>query len=221
MAAENGADVELQASLKNLGLINEEIDLIVEQLALHAKYELKKAPLYKKRQGVVAEIPKFWLTCAISYLQDIEIQRSAENPINYKVVFVFGENPYFANDKLIKEFDFSDKGNAKVTNHKIDWKSGRDLTAAAKKREAENDGDEFSEDEEASFFSWFDDENGSELADLIANDLFPNAGMYYTGTVSSDDEDEMVPFELASDAEEVSDDEAVEGAPENKRAKRA
>ncbi|KAJ2288943.1 hypothetical protein IWW55_006398, partial [Coemansia sp. RSA 2706] len=209
-----------------------------EEAALHAKYELKKAPLYKKRQGVVAEIPKFWLTClekhpiitsliemedaeAISYLQDIEIQRSAENPINYKVVFVFGENPYFANDKLIKEFDFSDKGNAKVTNHKIDWKSGRDLTAAAKKREAENDGDEFSEDEEASFFSWFDDENGSELADLIANDLFPNAGMYYTGTVSSDDEDEMVPFELASDAEEVSDDEAVEGAPENKRAKRA
>ncbi|KAJ2845824.1 hypothetical protein IWW36_004628 [Coemansia brasiliensis] len=240
MAAENGVDAELQNSLKDLNAINEDINLIVEQLvdeeaALHAKYELKKAPLYKKRQGVIGKIPKFWLTClekhpiitsliemedaeAISYLKDIEIERSTENPINYKVIFNFCENPYFTNSKLIKEFDFSDKGNAKVTNHKIDWKSGKDLTATAKTTEQE----EFSENEEASFFCWFDDENGSELADLIANDLFPNAGMYYTGAISSDDEDEVHSFELVSDADndDASEDEQVEGAPVPKRAKR-
>ncbi|KAJ2452985.1 hypothetical protein EV183_002570 [Coemansia sp. RSA 2336] len=240
MAAENGVDAELQNSLKDLNAINEDINLIVEQLvdeeaALHAKYELKKAPLYKKRQDVIGKIPKFWLTClekhpiitsliemedaeAISYLKDIEIERSSENPINYKVIFNFGENPYFSNSKLIKEFDFSDKGNAKVTNHKIDWKTGKDLTATAKSTEQ----DEFSENEEASFFCWFDDENGSELADLIANDLFPNAGMYYTGAISSDDEDELHSFELVSDAEndDASEDEQVEGAPVPKRAKR-
>ncbi|KAJ1778232.1 hypothetical protein LPJ77_001903 [Coemansia sp. RSA 2523] len=253
MTTENGADIELERSLEALNTINQDINLIVEQLideeaALHAKYELKKAPLYKKRQGVIAKIPKFWLTClekhpiitsliemedaeAISYLEDIEIERSIETPINYKVMFVFGENPYFSNNKLIKEFDLSDKGNAKVTNHKIDWKSGKDLTATAKKEEAENDSDDFSENEESSFFCWFDDENGSELADLIANDLFPNAGMYYTGAVGSDDEDELISFGLDSGVENAdldsgpenfddSDDEVVEDAPATKRPKR-
>ncbi|KAJ2816865.1 hypothetical protein IWW50_006351 [Coemansia erecta] len=166
---------------------------------------------------------------AISYLEDIEIERSTENPINYKVMFVFRENPYFSNSKLIKEFDLSDKGNAKVTNHKIEWKAGKDLTATAKKSSTdsdEHDSDEFSENEEASFFCWFDDENGSELADLIANDLFPNAGMYYTGAISSDDEDEMLQFGSDSDVENVGasdddDDEVVEDAPVSKRPKRA
>ncbi|KAJ2585586.1 hypothetical protein IWW49_004510, partial [Coemansia sp. RSA 1797] len=56
MTTENGADIELERSLEALNTINQDINLIVEQLideeaALHAKYELKKAPLYKKRQG--------------------------------------------------------------------------------------------------------------------------------------------------------------------------
>ncbi|KAJ1762306.1 hypothetical protein LPJ58_000677 [Coemansia sp. RSA 1591] len=57
MTTENGADIELERSLEALNTINQDINLIVEQLideeaALHAKYELKKAPLYKKRQGL-------------------------------------------------------------------------------------------------------------------------------------------------------------------------
>ncbi|KAJ2682778.1 hypothetical protein H4R19_007080, partial [Coemansia spiralis] len=213
MATNNGVLAGLEGPLMELDAINKDIDVIVDQLvdeeaALHAKYELRKAPLYKKRQEVISRIPKFWLTClekhpiitsliemqdadAIAHLESIEIERSAENPINYKIVFAFGDNPYFSNARLTKEFDFSDKGNAKVTNHKINWNQGKDLAASAKKAAAAEDGsDEFSENEEASFFCWFDDANGSELADLIANDLYPNAGMYFVGTAESDDEDE-------------------------------
>ncbi|KAJ2773580.1 hypothetical protein IWQ56_000933 [Coemansia nantahalensis] len=217
MAADNEVLAELEGPLRELDAINKDIDVIVDQLvdeeaALQAKYELKKAPLYKKRQEVIARIPKFWLTClekhpiitsliemedanAIAHLDSIEIERAVENPINYKIVFAFGANPYFTNARLVKEFDFSDKGNAKVTNHKINWKPGKDLAASAKKEAADDAGDEFSENEEASFFCWFDDANGSELADLIANDLYPNAGMYFVGTAESDDEDELNGFE--------------------------
>ncbi|KAJ1950062.1 hypothetical protein FBU59_000853, partial [Linderina macrospora] len=69
MAAENGNQFIIDdAQLGELESVNNEINVIVEQLvdeeaALHAKYELKKAPLYKKRQGVISKIPKFWLTC--------------------------------------------------------------------------------------------------------------------------------------------------------------
>ncbi|KAJ2842847.1 hypothetical protein GGI22_007412, partial [Coemansia erecta] len=68
MAAENGTNEGIELSLQELNAINTEINVIVDQLvdeeaALHAKYELKKAALYKKREGVIAKIPKFWLTC--------------------------------------------------------------------------------------------------------------------------------------------------------------
>ncbi|KAJ2604737.1 hypothetical protein H4R99_001610 [Coemansia sp. RSA 1722] len=249
MAAENGTTVEIEGPLKELLQINSEISVIVDQLVdeeatLHAKYELKKAPLYKKRQHVIENIPKFWLTClekhpvitsliemedaeAISYLKNIEIQRSTANPINYKIVFIFGENPYFENDRLVKEFDFSDKGNTKVINHAINWKEAMDLTALAKKSEEEEGSDDFSENEDSSFFCWFNDENGSELADLIANDLFPNADMYFVDNDLSDDEETPV-FELAHSDDEDEEaingnvsDEDVEGAPAAKRAKRS
>ncbi|KAJ2557264.1 hypothetical protein EV175_001454 [Coemansia sp. RSA 1933] len=253
MAAENGTSEAIELSLQELEDINTEINVIVDQLvdeeaALHAKYELKKAALYKKREVVISRIPKFWLTClekhpiitsliemedaeAISYLQRIAINRSIENPINYKIEFEFAENPYFTNKILVKEFDFSKKDHAKVVNQNIDWKEGKDLTAPAKKEQSSGESDEFSENEDASFFCWFNDGNGSELADLIANDLFPNAGMYFKGPETSDDEDETPIFDFGNsdneDAIQVEDDDDVESeddaedAPANKRAKRA
>ncbi|KAJ2490645.1 hypothetical protein GGF44_003990, partial [Coemansia sp. RSA 1694] len=108
---------------------------------------------------------------AISYLKSIDIERSAETPVNYKIVFKFAENPYFTNSELAKEFNFSDKGSIKVVNPEINWKEGKDLTASPAKLEGEDDGDSFTENEDTSFFCWFSDENGSQLADLIANDL--------------------------------------------------
>ncbi|KAJ1772450.1 hypothetical protein LPJ74_001541 [Coemansia sp. RSA 1843] len=251
MAAENGTHEGIEVSLQELNDINTEINVIVDQLvdeeaALHAKYELKKASLYKKREGVIANIPKFWLTCqllghcptsliemedaeAISYLQRIAIDRSTENPINYKIEFEFAENPYFSNKILVKEFDFSKKDHAKVINQKIDWKEGKDLTAPAKKEQGSEESDEFSENEDASFFCWFNDGNGSELADLIANDLFPNAGMYFAGTENSDDEDDTPIFDFGhsdnedginGEADDAESEEDAEDAPANKRAKR-
>ncbi|KAJ2399291.1 hypothetical protein GGI23_002741 [Coemansia sp. RSA 2559] len=230
MAAENGTNEGIELSLQELNAINTEINVIVDQLvdeeaALHAKYELKKAALYKKREGVIAKIPKFWLTCALSYLQRITINRSTENPINYKIEFEFAENPYLANKMLVKEFDFSNKDHAKVVNQKIDWKEGKDLTAPAKKEQGDDESDVFSENEDASFFCWFNDGNGSELADLIANDLFPNAGMYFAGTENSDDEDETPIFEFGHSDNEVEDgnvesEDDAEDAPANKRVKR-
>ncbi|KAJ2055979.1 hypothetical protein GGH13_007677, partial [Coemansia sp. S155-1] len=217
-----------------------------EEAALHAKYEQKKVPLYKKRQGAIDKIPGFWHTClekhpiissliesedreAISYLKSIDIERSADTPINYKIVFKFAENPYFTNSELAKEFNFSDKGSIKVTNPNIDWKEGKDLTAAPPKLEGEEDGDSFTENEDTSFFCWFNDVNGSDLADLIANDLYPLALMYFTGSAESDDDDEVPVFdELAQDdveeeyeaSDDAGSDEEAEDAPVNKRPKR-
>lgn len=108
------------------------------------------------------------------------------------------ENPFFTNKVLSKEFDFSDKENIKVANTKINWKEGKDLVSAAaaaatatatsnKEKSEDNYSDE--EDEEASFFVWFNDENGSALADMIVNDIFPQATAYFNDTLDMSDED--------------------------------
>ncbi|KAJ2416356.1 hypothetical protein GGI10_001018 [Coemansia sp. RSA 2530] len=249
MATTNGASVDIQGPLKELDDIYVDINGIVEQLveeeaALHAKYELKKVPLYQKRQGAIDKIPGFWHTClekhpiissliesedreAFSYLKSIDIERSADMPVNYKIVFKFAENPYFTNSELAKEFDFSDKGSIKVTNPEINWKEGKDLTAAPPKLEGEDDDDSFTENEDTSFFCWFNDVNGSDLADLIANDLYPLALMYFTGSSESDDDEVPVYDELAQDdveeeyeeSENAGSDEEAEDAPVNKRPK--
>ncbi|KAJ2897932.1 hypothetical protein IWW38_001555 [Coemansia aciculifera] len=238
MTATNGATVDIEAPLQELQAIYTDINVIVEQLveeeaALHAKYEQKKVDLYKRRQEPISKIPGFWHTWssirlyAISYLKSIDIERSPETPVNYKIIFQFAENPYFTNTELVKEFNFSDKG-SKAVNPVIDWKEGKDLTASPAKQEGEDDGDSFTENEDTSFFCWFNDEDGSQLADLIANDLFPLAVMYFTG--SADDSDDEVPVydELAQDdvedVYEASDDATgsdveAEDAPANKRPK--
>ncbi|KAJ2002799.1 hypothetical protein GGI04_002357 [Coemansia thaxteri] len=236
MVAANGdSTIDIEGPLKELGDIYADIGVIVDQLveeeaALHAKYELKKVDLYKKRQAVIDKIPGFWHTCAITYLQSIDIERSASTPVNYKIVFKFAENPYFTNSELAKEFDFSDKGSIKVVNSSIDWKEGKNLTASPAKTEGEEDSDNFTENEDTSFFCWFNDENGSDLADMIANDLFPLALMYFTGSAeNSDDDDELPVFdeldqndveeEIEASDDAVSDEE-TEDAPVTKRSKR-
>ncbi|KAJ1671533.1 hypothetical protein GGF38_000733 [Coemansia sp. RSA 25] len=211
--------------------------VVEEEAALHAKYEQKKVGLYRRRQESIDKIPGFWHTSsliesedreAISYLKSIDIERSAETPVNYKIVFKFAENPYFTNSELAKEFNFSDKGSIKVVNPEINWKEGKDLTASPAKLEGEDDGDSFTENEDTSFFCWFSDENGSQLADLIANDLFPLALMYFTGSADDSDGDDVYDELVQEDVEGVyegSDDEAAgsdveaEDAPVNKRPK--
>ncbi|KAJ2746065.1 Elongation factor G, mitochondrial [Coemansia sp. BCRC 34301] len=257
MTTTNGATVDIEGPLQELEAIYVDINVIVEQLveeeaALHAKYEQKKADLYKRRQESIDKIPGFWHTCvdsvadnpvahlhcrasliesedreAISYLKSIDIERSVEAPINYKIIFKFAENPYFTNAELVKEFDFSVKGSIKATSPEINWKEGKDLTASPAKPEGEDDGDSFTENEDTSFFCWFNDDNGFQLADLIANDLFPLALMYFTGSTDDSDGDDEVPVydELAQeDAYEGSEDAAgsdveAEDAPANKRPK--
>jgi template-activating factor I len=65
--------------------------------------------------------------------------------------------------------------------------------------------------ETSSFFAWFSDED-LEVADLIADDLYPNAVKYFSGTnedeiEEEEDENEDEEDEEESDEEEGEDEE--------------
>ncbi|KAJ1680361.1 hypothetical protein EV182_000143 [Spiromyces aspiralis] len=214
--------------------INEE--LLREETLLQAKYELKKAKLYKQRNEVISKTDKFWSTAlenhpvlssliemddmdAIQHLSEINVVRDTDNPINYKIVFRFTENPYFSNEELVKEFDFSNPEDVKVTNHPINWKEGKslvkeDLGTKGKEATAEEDDEE---GENESFFKWFYETiQGLEIAEIIADDFFPDAVRYFANLAEdlAEEDDDGHILESLVDAEEVEesgdDDENVD-----------
>ncbi|KAK9766614.1 hypothetical protein K7432_004181 [Basidiobolus ranarum] len=194
--------LEVEQQLENI-----EEQMLEESAKLAAKYEKIKAPVYEKRQGIITSIPKFWATAlsnhpilgslleegdmeVLNHLTDITIERDEDVANSHKVIMTFDENPFFTNTQLIKEFTV-DKDSAQVKNHPIEWKEGNNLTHNG-------------ESELDSFFNWFSEE-GAELGELIANELFPNAFSYYQGG-DSDDDEEVGEMDFEDDDEDLEEE---------------
>jgi len=145
------------------------------------------------------------------YLSEIVVERDSTSSgegspmlINRRIIFHFNPNPYFSNSSLIKEIKESPvDSSSTVINFPIDWKSGTDLSnsmllsntideqGGAKKRKKEVEGNRPFVPL-STFFAWFSDED-REVADIIANDLYPSAVKYYADESSPaiSDEDEV------------------------------
>lgn len=144
-------------------------------------------PLYEKRQALVSTIPGFWSsvleasellaeyityedTEAIDSLKDIHIDWDADNVKNFTISLTFGDNSYLESTVLKKRFVY----NADLQRHvsekvEISWKPGKNLTNPRPGRDT-------------SFFNWFayegtdeNDDEGSEIAQIIRDDLYPHA----------------------------------------------
>ncbi|ORY06335.1 NAP-domain-containing protein [Basidiobolus meristosporus CBS 931.73] len=205
-------DPKLKEAWSKVLEVEQQLESIEEQMLeesakLAAKYEKIKAPVYEKRKEVITSIPKFWATAlsnhpilgslleeddleVLNHLVDITIEREEESANSHKLIMTFSENPFFTNTQLIKEFTV-DKDSAQVKNHPIEWKEGKNLT---------HNGDS----ELDSFFNWFNEE-GAELGELIANELYPNAFSYYQGGDS--DEEDMGEMESEDDEDDEQNDE--------------
>ncbi|PWA03142.1 hypothetical protein BB558_000695 [Smittium angustum] len=198
MSSNQVEDAEFAANVEELFGIQEKFDPIINELhdeiyKLQAQYELKKADLYSQRAKVIEKIPKFWQraidnqavlstlvetddAAALEYLTNINIDRDPTNPTMFKIIFSFSENPYFTNKDLIQSVDLSKKDEPKLTSHHIDWIEGKCLVKPKSEDSEEND-----EDEETSFFTFFTEDSNADLAELIANDFYPNAINYFQG----------------------------------------
>ncbi|KAK9686750.1 hypothetical protein K7432_015046 [Basidiobolus ranarum] len=201
----NEVDPALQKVWPQVTEIEDEFEkindtLVKETTILATKYENLKAPIYEKRSEILSQIPKFWSTAfenhpmlgalldeedllVFEYLTNLKVQRDEQDCSAYKIAMEFSENPYFENAALVKEFSHDEDGCcAKVKNHPISWKEGKNITT---KKDSENE-----EVDSGSFFMWFT-EDDAEIGELIANDLFPNALRYFQGIDGEDSEDEI------------------------------
>ncbi|KIK71359.1 hypothetical protein GYMLUDRAFT_90335 [Collybiopsis luxurians FD-317 M1] len=214
-------------------------DISRAELLLERNAQIKLVPVYEKRRPILKAIPKFWPVAlmnhnlfslhvqhnadqvALSYLEDLWIQRDPVESRCFTVEFHFKENPHFTNTVLKKEYkhvpspaaadetpdadgltesmlDFSWERDVKPSSMKIDWKDPeKALTKQYPREKGEDEDDEPAES--GSFFNYFEyDDDPFEIGLNISNEIFPEAIDYFLGEAGNDD--------LDSDDEEDDDD---------------
>lgn len=147
-------DEETQKALEEIDTNQNEIDLLNEKaseeiLKVEQKYNKLRRPFYDKRNGIIARIPKFWLTAfinhpqisqlieedeedALQHLTRVEVEEFEDIKSGYSIKLHFdaANNPYFENETLVKEILLS-SGEPTATATTIKWKEGQDLSAKA------------------------------------------------------------------------------------------
>jgi template-activating factor I len=226
---------KLQTVQKNIA----RIELKIQRIA-----ELRLVPAYDARREVTKTIPKFWaialmnhtmfaISCqhsadqlALSYLEDVKVDRDPKEPRCFALEFHFKENPYFSDAVLKKEYkynapkpedgdkpdedgvtdamlDFSWERDVEASTVQINWKDPAKALTKLYPREAADDDDDMPT-ETGSFFNFFErTDDPLELGNVIANEIYPEAIDYFLGNIGGDGE-------LDSDDDESDDDDADE-----------
>ncbi|KAK6995190.1 protein SET [Biomphalaria glabrata] len=209
---ENSLDVSVtQTALEDIDACQTDIDTLNEKaseeiLSVEQKYNKLRRPHYSKRNEMIQKIPNFWWTAftnhpqisailtneevdCIQSLTNVDVEEFEDIKSGYKVTFTFKQNPYFTNEKLVKEFHLASSGEPQSKSTEIQWKEGKDLTKGSA---SETNGRKRKIEPALSFFTWFTnntDPNADEIAEVIKDDMWPNPLQYYLaseGGASSD-----------------------------------
>jgi len=207
-------------------------------------------PIYENRRETAKAIPKFWPIAlmnhrligfqaqhnidraALSYLEDLWVERDAKEPRCFTIEFHFKSNPYFSDSVLKKEYKYvpppeaageqpDEDGitpsmlafvwarNVEPSAHKINWKNAENALTKLHPRVEEEDGDDSEMPAEAgSFFNFFEvSSDPFDIGSAIANEVFVEATNYFLGNVPSDDIDSE---EEESDEEDDDDEEEID-----------
>jgi template-activating factor I len=229
------ADKEQQEAIEKIDEVQNEIDRLNEQaseeiLKVEQKYNKLRQPFFQKRSDLIDKIPNFWVTAFVNHpqvsallsdedeevfqhLSKVEVQEFEDIKSGYKITFHFKENDYFKNTVISKEFHLNETGEPSSKSTAINWKPGKDLTKKAGAAKAAGDRKRNHEDQQQeSFFSWFNDHNDAgadELGEVIKDDIWPNPLQYYLA--SEMDEEHSEDGEENDGLEEDEDDEEGNG----------
>lgn len=235
-----------EAAQKELAEITEAFNKMAdEEMKAVAKitreFNGKRKPLLEKRKQVVSKIPGFWLQAlantpaaglindkdaeVFQYLKDISVIEPTDDEADkakadddFKIVFTFDKNPFFANKQLWKEVKYvgeDENRELKVTGSPINWNKGKnpnEKKAPAKEEAGKQKGkraiEEVDEDDEdeGTFFDWFTstEDETVELGEWFRDKFCPQAVGYFMGDVSDDEDD--------SDLDELDSEEEAEFA---------
>ncbi|KAI3955845.1 hypothetical protein MKW98_006205 [Papaver atlanticum] len=179
-----------EAALTNRWDLKYDLQVETEEKVLRQqKTELCRS-IYEKRSEIIKGIPFFWLNAFIShsaladilneddhkifrYLECVNVEEIEDPTLVHMITLNFNErNPYFENASLTKTFSHCVEGED-TNGCTIKWK------------DSVCNGREYPGDRNVGFFTWFSGcgygstGNLDEVAELIIEDLWPNAIKYY------------------------------------------
>lgn len=180
--------------LEALEAVQQELESVNEQanrafLQLRSKYGGLRRPHLDKRNGIIRNIPGFWVTAflnhpqlsamiddrdedTLSYMTNLQVEDFTHMKSSCKIKFYFSGNPYFQNEVIVKEFQCGSSGRLVSHSTPIRWWRGQDPTGKTRK----------SGPSARSFFTWFSDHSfpaADRIAEIIKEDLWPNPLQYY------------------------------------------
>eukprot|EP00744_Colponema_vietnamica_P000618 GILI01001078.1.p1 GENE.GILI01001078.1~~GILI01001078.1.p1 ORF type:complete len:265 (+),score=122.29 GILI01001078.1:45-797(+) len=216
---------EEQERLQALEPLQEKLEAADEEFnreakKLRAKFEIKKAPIYKERNDTFKTIEHFWKRAisnfpllgmmldendedekkALDALTSLDVITEEAETDTFKIVFHFAENPYFSNTELWKRYVADESGDSfAVTFSPINWKAGKNLCAKPAKK-----GDKGKkrpvEEIMPKFFDFFgDNDQDGEVGEAIRNGLWRDPVQFFIGMDMMLDEDEDEDFEDEDD----------------------
>ncbi|XP_069501364.1 protein SET-like isoform X2 [Ambystoma mexicanum] len=180
--------------LEALEAVQQELESVNEQanrafLQLRSKFGNLRRPHLEKRNGIIRNIPGFWVTAflnhpqlsamiddrdedTLSYMTNLQVEDFTHMKSSCKIKFYFSGNPYFQNEVIVKEFQCGSSGRLVSHSTPIRWWRGQDPTGHARKSSPTG----------RSFFTWFSDHSfpaADRIAEIIKEDLWPNPLQYY------------------------------------------
>lgn len=218
----------LQVEICNLNEKASEEILKVEQ-----KFNKLRRPHFEKRNELLKEIPNFWLTSlanhpmiapmiesaededCLHYMVNLDVEEFEDIKSGYKLKLHFIENPYIANEVIVKEFQILSSEEVESTSTPLEYKDtpqGKRLkevveSSIAQFRRSRRPG------QAQSFFAWLiepSEPGTDEIAEILKDQIWPNPLEFFFATpeeygAGTDDESDDDDEEL--DDEEIDDDE--------------
>ncbi|EJD04399.1 uncharacterized protein FOMMEDRAFT_167593 [Fomitiporia mediterranea MF3/22] len=202
-------------------------------------------PVFKSRREFLKSVPKFWPVTLMNHstfvahcqhaddqkaliaLEDLWVQRDETERRAFKIEFHFGENPYFSDKVLVKEYKYIPPPGAKdekpdengVTDSQAEFDWERDVAPQKFEIQWKSDAvkltklnprvmDDGEVVEAGSFFNLFEEEKDEfDIGLTIANEVFPDAIEYFTGkmdlSLTDDDDSEEDEEDDDDDADEI------------------
>ncbi|KAF3329199.1 NAP1-related protein 2 [Carex littledalei] len=220
----------LRRSIANIRAIQDELHQInaraeEEALKLEHKYNVRRKPVYVRRNKVITSIRGFWLATFCNHpilgtLLTEEDQKILKNMVSldveeadnvksgFSISFSFSPNLYFEDEKLTKRYWFDDDGYLSVVCKPINWKEGKGTFDGC--FSPDKGGKPSHTFKRCSFFCWFSeavrfDGEVDEIANILRGDMWPNPLQYFPK------KDDAVELHMQQESEEDSKTEEVTG----------
>lgn len=227
-------DPKIAKSLEQVENIQLEICALNEKaseeiLRVEQKFNKLRRPYFEMRNNLLKQIPRFWLNAMVNHstianmisnadeeeclkaITNLDIEEFEDVKSGYRLRAYFAENPYIANNIIVKEFHILDSEEIDIKTTPVDYKDTieakklQDYVAESNEQAKRTRSPEDSQPR--SFFAWLVNSSKSssdDIADILKDQIWPNPLEYFfAGPTDVDDDDDD---DGASDDDDDSED---------------